>query len=170
MESVLPTLFIDWLREDRNRYLSRICELGGIGEKIDQNLSQPSIISDYDLRGSISDGLAQLQDTIARVREGLNRPELRVLGILPTLYDHTKVAREVLRTLRDHFPEQVFETLIPKNVQVEEVYGRQGSLYDYAPRSKGALAYQAFVKEVIDHAQREHARSRAGCLLCHPDP
>lgn len=97
-------------------------------------------------------GLAQLQDTIARVREGLNRPELRVLGILPTLYDHTKVAREVLKTLRDHFPEQVFETLIPKNVQVEEVYGRQGSLYDYAPRSKGALAYQAFVKEVIAHA------------------
>ena len=97
-------------------------------------------------------GLAQLQDTIARVRDGLNRPDLRILGILPTLFDRTKVAREVLKTLRGHFSEQVFETLIPKNVQVEEVYGRQGSLYDYAPRSKGALAYQGFVKEVIAHA------------------
>ncbi|MFO7698010.1 MAG: AAA family ATPase [Anaerolineae bacterium] len=97
-------------------------------------------------------GLAQLQDTISRVRQGLSHPDLRVLGILPTLYDHTRVAREVVRTLQDHFPGQVFSTVIPRNVQVEEAHRRPGALYDYAPRSKGAEAYERFVEEVIAHA------------------
>jgi chromosome partitioning protein len=101
-------------------------------------------------------GLAQLQDTIARVRESLDRPELAILGILPTLYDRTKAAQEIVRTLGEHFPQQVFRTMIPKNVKVEEVYGRNASgslssLYDYAPRSKGAQAYERFVEEVIAH-------------------
>ena len=97
-------------------------------------------------------GLAQLQETIARVRESLDRPELTIRGILPTLYDHTVVAKEVVRTLYEHFPEQVFKTVIPKNVKVEEVYSKQQSLYAYAPNSKGALAYDRFVEEVIAHA------------------
>ena len=96
-------------------------------------------------------GLAQLQETISRVREGLGRPQLTIRGILPTLYDHTKVAKEVVQTLYTHFPQQVFRTIIPKNVTVEEVYGRQESLYAYAPRSKGAQAYQRLVEEVIGH-------------------
>jgi chromosome partitioning protein len=97
-------------------------------------------------------GLAQLQETVARVRSGLDHPSLRILGILPTLCDHTLVAREVLATLQAHFPGLVFRTTIPKNVQVEEVHGRAACLYDYAPRSRGAQAYEAFVKEVIAHA------------------
>jgi hypothetical protein len=97
-------------------------------------------------------GLAQLQETITRVRESLDRPELRIRGILPTLYDHTKMAQEVVRTLYEHFPNLVFRTVIPKNVKVEEVYSHQASLYAYAPHSKGALAYERFVEEVIGHA------------------
>ncbi len=96
-------------------------------------------------------GLAQLQETIGRVREGLNRPELRIAGILPTLFDHTRVAREVVRTLYEHFPDTVTRTVIPKNVQVEEVYSRRSSLYEYAPESKGAQAYERLVEEVIGH-------------------
>ena len=96
-------------------------------------------------------GLAQLQETIARGRDSLSHPELRLMGILPTLYDYTKVAREVLRTLHAHFPARVFRTFIPKNVTVEEMHGRQASLYTYAPRSKGAEAYRRFLKEVMEH-------------------
>jgi chromosome partitioning protein len=94
-------------------------------------------------------GLAQLQETIARVRESLDRPSLKIRGILPTLYDHTIVAQEVIKTLREHFPNQVLQTVIPKNVKVEEAYSRQGSLFEYAPHSKGALAYAQLVEEVI---------------------
>ena len=96
-------------------------------------------------------GLAQLQDSIERVRESLDSPKLRIRGILPTLFDRTKAAKEVVRALYEHFPGKVFKTVIPKNVKVEEVYGRAANLYDYAPRSKGAQAYERFVKEVIGH-------------------
>ena len=72
-----------------------------------------------------------------------------IRGILPTLYDHTIVAQEVIKTLREHFPNQVLQTVIPKNVKVEEAYSRQGSLFEYAPHSKGALAYAQLVEEVI---------------------
>lgn len=97
-------------------------------------------------------GLAQLQDTVARVREGLNHPDLSILGILPTMHDRTRVARDVVRTLQEHFPGMVFQSAIPRNVRVEEAYGRPGGLYTYAPHSKGAQAYDRFVEEVIAHA------------------
>jgi chromosome partitioning protein len=97
-------------------------------------------------------GLAQLQETIAKVKTGLDQPTLRVLGILPTLCDRTRASREVLATLRKHFAQQVFATTIPKNVTVEEAHGRGASLFAYAPHSKGALAYQQLVKEVLAHA------------------
>jgi len=97
-------------------------------------------------------GLAQLQETIQRVRESLDRPSLSILGILPTLVDRTKVSSEVLGALQEHFSKRVFDTHIPKNVTVEEVYGRQQPLYAYAPHSKGAQAYERFVEEVIEHA------------------
>ena len=96
-------------------------------------------------------GLAQLQETIERVRDSLDSPKLRIRGILPTLFDHTNAVKEVVRGLYEHFPGQVFQTVIPKNVKVEEVNGREENLYDYAPRSKGAQAYERFVEEVIGH-------------------
>ena len=97
-------------------------------------------------------GLAQLHDTIAKVKGGLDHPTLHVLGILPTLCDRTRASREVLATLREHFRPLVLSSTIPKNVTVEEAHGRGASLYEYAPHCKGALAYQQLVKEVLDHA------------------
>jgi chromosome partitioning protein len=96
-------------------------------------------------------GLAQLSETIIKVKEGLNQPELRILGILPTLCDRTRASREVLETLRAHFGPELLKTAIPKNVTVEEAHGRGTSLYAYAPRAKGALAYEQLVQEVLAH-------------------
>jgi chromosome partitioning protein len=96
-------------------------------------------------------GLAQLSETITKVKEGLNQPDLRILGILPTLCDRTRASREVLETLRAHFGPELLKTMIPKNVTVEEAHGRGTSLYAYAPRAKGALAYEQLVQEVLAH-------------------
>ena len=95
-------------------------------------------------------GLAQLRETITKVQDSLHRPELTIGGVLATMYDHTNVAKEVLGTLREHFPGKVYETVIPKNVKLEEVYSRRLSIYEYAPQSRGAEAYSRFVQEVID--------------------
>ena len=97
-------------------------------------------------------GLAQLNETITKVKAGLNQPSLRILGILPTLCDRTRASREVLETLRTHFGPELMATTIPKNVTVEEAHGRGTSLFEYAPRAKGALAYDQLVKEVLNYA------------------
>jgi len=80
--------------------------------------------------------------------------ELPILGVLATKYDNqTNISRNTLQTLRDNFASKVFETVIPKNVKVEEAHSQELSLYDYAPTSVGAIAYESFVKEVLDRVK-----------------
>ena len=93
-------------------------------------------------------GLAQLQETIDMVRQQLN-PNLSILGVLPTMIEHTVVSRDVIKQLREHFGNLVFDTVIPKNIKVEEAHSRHTHIFEYAPNSKGAQAYKALVKEVL---------------------
>lgn len=94
-------------------------------------------------------GLSQLERTIDLVRERLASPELRITGVLCTFFDYTNVAKDVRNLLQKQYGQQAFETVIPKNVKVEEAHSRSVSVFDYAPDSKGAQAYQQFIGEVI---------------------
>ena len=94
------------------------------------------------------EGLAQLLDTVRRVRGGLH-PELGRVRILLTMYDaRTRLAQQVRDEVRSHFPGQVFETVIARNVRLAEApsYGRTILAYD--PFSKGAEAYRQLAEEV----------------------
>jgi len=90
-------------------------------------------------------GLVQLQETIAMVKQTQLNPNLEILGVVCTFWDHTNVARDVIDQLRKHFGELVFETTIPKNVSLEEAHSRHTHVFDHAPTSLGALAYKALV-------------------------
>lgn len=94
-------------------------------------------------------GLAQLQETIDMVRQTQLNPHLDILGVLCTFSEHTNVSRDVERQLRGYFGARVFETVIPKNVSLEEAHSNHTHVFDYAPNSAGAQAYRAFVKEVL---------------------
>jgi chromosome partitioning protein len=97
------------------------------------------------------EGISQLMDTITQVREALN-PELRINGVLMTMFDErTNLARQVVEEVRDVFGEQVYTTVIPRNVRLSEApsHGRPIFLYDI--RSKGAEAYLSLAKEFLDH-------------------
>lgn len=94
-------------------------------------------------------GLVQLQETIAMVRQTNLNPELRILGVVCTFGDHTNVSRDVEKQLRSFFGEIVFETIIPKNVSLEEAHSRHTHVFAHSPRSGGAIAYKALVQEVI---------------------
>lgn len=95
-------------------------------------------------------GIGMLEDTIKQVRRELNCPQLRVSGVLCTMYDNTNVARDVVNETKMHFRDLVFTTVIPKNVRIEEAHSRTESIFTYDPSSKGAEAYQEFVQEVIN--------------------
>jgi chromosome partitioning protein len=95
-------------------------------------------------------GLAQLENIIQQVQRELNCPQLKIGGVLCTLYDNTNVAKDVLAEMRTHFGDLVFTAIIPKNVKLEEAHSRMESIFAYAEDSKGAEAYQQFVQEVIN--------------------
>ncbi|MDN5361572.1 MAG: chromosome partitioning protein [Moorella sp. (in: firmicutes)] len=95
------------------------------------------------------EGLGQLMNTIQLVARHLN-PELEVEGVVLTMFDpRTNLSLQVVDEVKNHFPEKVFKTIIPRNVRLSEApsYGQPISLYD--PRSRGAEAYQELAREVI---------------------
>jgi chromosome partitioning protein len=94
-------------------------------------------------------GLVQLQETIAMVKQTQLNPDLSILGVLCTFSDRTNVSRDVEKQLRDYFGDQVFKTVIPKNIKLEEAHSNYTHVFDFAPNSAGALAYKALVKEVL---------------------
>lgn len=94
-------------------------------------------------------GLDQLQETIALVRQTRLNPDLKILGVLPTFVESTNVSRDVEAQLRTHFGSLVFQTVIPKNVTLEEAHSNHTHIFEYAPKSTGARAYKTLIQEVI---------------------
>jgi len=95
------------------------------------------------------EGLAGLMETIELVRSELN-PGLSMEGVLLTMADaRNNLSRQVEEEVRRHFGEQVFRTLIPRNVRLSEApsHGKPVLLYDV--HSKGASAYLELAEEVL---------------------
>lgn len=95
-------------------------------------------------------GLVQLQETINMVKQTKLNPALEIMGILCTFSERTNVSKDVEKQLREYFKDRVFDTVIPKNVSLEEAHSNHNHIFVSAPRSHGALAYKGFIKEVLD--------------------
>ncbi len=94
------------------------------------------------------EGLAGLLDTLSLIRRELNS-RLSIAGMLLTMHDgRTRLAQDVEREIREHFPELVFDTVIPRNVRVGEAPSFGRPVIHHDPRSAGAEAYFALAKEV----------------------
>ena len=89
------------------------------------------------------EGMRELLSTIKTVKERLN-PQLKILGILPTLYDiRTRISREILGQMRKYFKDIVFKTVIHTNIKLVEAQVHQRPIYNFAPNSNGARDYLA---------------------------
>jgi chromosome partitioning protein len=94
------------------------------------------------------EGLAGLLDTLGLIQRELN-PRLAVAGMLLTMHDgRTRLARDVEREVRQHFPELVFDTVIPRNVRIGEAPSFGRPVIHHDPHSSGAEAYFELAKEV----------------------
>jgi chromosome partitioning protein len=94
------------------------------------------------------EGLAGLLDTLALIQRELN-PRLTIAGMLLTMHDgRTRLAQDVEREVRDHFPELVFDTVIPRNVRVGEAPSFGKPVIHHDPHCLGSDAYFEFAKEV----------------------
>ena len=95
------------------------------------------------------EGLTQLLDTVALVRERLN-PDLRVLGVLVTMLDgRTRIAREVAAEVREHLPTYVFDVAVPRNVRLAEAPSHGLPISRYDAGCAGSDAYFDLAKEVV---------------------
>jgi len=102
------------------------------------------------------EGLSALLATVEQIRASIN-PGLRVEGILRTMYDaRNNLATEVSAQLIQHFGEQVFRTIIPRNVRLAEApsFGRPALYHD--KESRGALAYLALAGELIRREEESY--------------
>jgi chromosome partitioning protein len=94
------------------------------------------------------EGLAGLLDTLSLVQRELN-PRLTIAGMLLTMHDgRTRLAQDVEREVREHFPELVFDTVIPRNVRIGESPSFGKPVIHHDPHCAGADAYFELAKEV----------------------
>jgi chromosome partitioning protein len=95
------------------------------------------------------EGLTQLNDTIHIVKSKLN-PELYIAGAILTMFDpRTRLAGEIVREVRNFFPQETFKTVINRNVRLSEAPSFGQAILDYEPNSPGAAAYRALAEEVM---------------------
>ncbi|NUR17410.1 MAG: ParA family protein [Dermatophilaceae bacterium] len=96
------------------------------------------------------EGLSQLLKNIDLVKRHLN-PALHVSTILLTMYDgRTRLSAQVADEVREHFPEQVLRTTVPRSVRVSEAPSFGETVMTYDPASSGALAYLEAAGELAD--------------------
>lgn len=95
------------------------------------------------------EGLGQLLNTYQIVKEDLNE-DLQIEGILLTMFDpRNKLTHEVVKEMKSHFPEQLYEAKIPRNVKLSEApsFGKPVLIYDM--ESKGCRAYMDVASELL---------------------
>lgn len=96
------------------------------------------------------EGLGQLLETMKLVRKSMN-PTLDLLGVLPTMVDNrTTLSTQVHEEIKKHFPGKVFKTVIPRNIRLAEAPSHGLPVGAYDKFSKGARAYKAVTKEVLE--------------------
>ncbi len=111
------------------------------------------------------EGLSALLETIEGVRETVN-PQLEIEGLLRTMYDgRNRLGVEVSAQLIQHFGDQVFRTVVPRNVRLAEAPSHGVSIMQYDKTSRGALAYLALAGEIL----RQRARHEKSAPTQAPD-
>ncbi len=116
------------------------------------------------------EGVSELISTLERVRSAFN-PQLTIEGVLLTMYDdRTNLAQQVTETLREHFRERLYRTVIPRNIRLAEApsHGKPVALYD--SRSRGTEAYFELAGEFMARNNIEAPRSRVRKIAASEKP
>lgn len=95
------------------------------------------------------EGVSQLMDTIALVRENFNQ-ELSILGVVMCMFDgRTNLSLQVVDEVKSFFKDKVFRSVIPRNVRLAEAPSFGMNIFEYDKNSKGAKAYLSLAEEII---------------------
>jgi chromosome partitioning protein len=102
------------------------------------------------------EGLSSLLDTIDQIRISVN-PDIKLEGLLRTMYDpRNNLSNDVSAELVEHFGDQVYRTVIPRNVRLAEAPSYGQPILQYEKASRGSLAYIALAGEVLRRDAKRH--------------
>ena len=100
------------------------------------------------------EGLSQLMSTVRQVKRMYN-PPLEVEGVLLTMYDsRLNLTVQVAAEVKKHFSEQVYKTVIPRNVRLSEAPSHGLPIQYYDSMSRGAIAYNELAREFLSRKDR----------------
>jgi len=94
------------------------------------------------------DGCAEIVDTVRLVRDNFGKDDLEIAGVIPTFYRRTRLANEIIRRLKDEFGDRFFGSMLRFNVKIDEAQSYGKTIFEYAPRSKGAVMMTEICEEV----------------------
>jgi chromosome partitioning protein len=95
------------------------------------------------------EGVGQLINTVNIVRKGLNK-SLYIEGVVLTMSDaRTNLSNQVVSEVKTYFKDNVYKTIIPRNVKLSEAPSFGMPISIYAPKSKGAKCYEKLTNEII---------------------
>jgi chromosome partitioning protein len=96
------------------------------------------------------EGLSQLLNTVQAVKQSTN-PSLDLLGIILTMYDkRTSLSEQVREEVKKYFGDKLFKNVIPRNIRLAEAPSYGLTIFEHDKWSKGARAYKALSKEIVN--------------------
>jgi len=94
------------------------------------------------------DGCAELLRTVAAVRSSYGNPDIRITMVVPTFYRRTRMANEILEKLKERFTKEIAHTVVGYHVKIDEAQSRGLSIFEYAPRDRGAQVMAELAEEL----------------------
>ena len=94
------------------------------------------------------DGCAELVRTLATVRDRYDHPDLKITMVVPTFHRRTKLAQEIHEQLKQRFPKEVAHGVLGYHVRIDEAQARGLSIFEYAPRDRGAKTLAGLAEEL----------------------
>ncbi len=115
------------------------------------------------------EGLTALLDTVEQVRASVN-PKLEIEGLLRTMFDvRNNLSTAVSEQLTENFGEQVYRTVVPRNVRIAEAPSHGMPVTHYDPESKGALAYLSLAGEMLRRHEKKNSERLARVMSGKPE-
>jgi chromosome partitioning protein len=94
------------------------------------------------------DGCAELLRTVATVRRRYAHSRLRITMVVPTFYRRTRLAHEILDRLKAVFPKEIAHAVVGYHVKIDEAQSRGLSVFEYAPKDRGAQVMAQIAEEL----------------------
>jgi len=101
------------------------------------------------------DGTAEIIDTVNTLKEINHLNDLSIFMMIPTMYRNTRLANDILNSLKKHFPKSISNNIVPMNVKIDEAQSYGKTIWEYSPKSKGAKVIKDIAEEIWQKAKKK---------------